>query len=465
MSKKIVVVGGGVAGLSAAHRVKELAEQRGVDVDLVLFEAGPRAGGVISTVKTDGYLVEMGPDMFITNKPWALDLTKRLGLESELISTNDENRRAFVLLNGELVAVPEGFLMLAPSKIKPFLSTPLFSWATKLRMLCDLFIPSSVKRDESLASFVRRRLGREALERGAEPLISGVYTADAEKLSLRATMPQFVEMEEQFGSLILAMLNKNSKSSEDSGARYSMFMSFRDGMQTLIDSLVESLPKDTLHLKTPVDKIYRHKTGWKLKTGRKLTIADGVIITAPSHATSEMLTEVDANLSSSIASIPHASSAVAVLGYRATDIGDKLDGFGFVVPRIEGRDIIACSYSSVKFDGRTPEGTQLLRVFMGGATNEQILDKSDYELIDIATREIEPILKIKAKPQLKLLARYPNAMPQYHVGHIDKVNAIMSLLDGHKGLAVGGLAYRGVGIPDSVHSGEIAAEKVVTDLF
>jgi len=211
MTKRIVVIGGGITGLSAAHRLIELQKEKNLDIEVLLIEKSKKLGGPITTIKEGDFLIELGPDMFFTKKPWALELSKRLDLENELIETNESKRGTYVLRNKELIAVPEGFLMLAPSKIIPFLKTPLFSWAGKLRMMLDLFISKKGSTDESLASFVRRRFGNEALERMAQPMIGGIYTADPEKLSLKATMPQFVEMEQKYGSVIKGMLHNKRK--------------------------------------------------------------------------------------------------------------------------------------------------------------------------------------------------------------------------------------------------------------
>ncbi|NIU87909.1 MAG: protoporphyrinogen oxidase, partial [Nitrosopumilaceae archaeon] len=236
MPKRVLVIGGGITGLSAAHRLFELKEERSLDLEVLLFEKSSRIGGAISTVRKNDYLIELGPDMFIKNKPWAHDLSKRLGLESELIETNEEKRGTSILWQGKLIPVPEGFIMLAPSKILPFLITPLFSITGKLRMLIDYLIPKEETGDESVAKFVRRRLGEEALNRVAQPMIGGIYTGDPEKLSIKATMPQFAQMEEKYGSIIKGMMKSRSETS-DSGARYSQFLSFKDGMETIVSAI------------------------------------------------------------------------------------------------------------------------------------------------------------------------------------------------------------------------------------
>lgn len=465
MAKRIVVIGGGITGLSAAHRLTELKGENNLDIEVILIEKTDKLGGAVTTVKKDGFLIELGPDMFFTKKPWALNLSKQLGLEKEFIETNESKRGTYVLWKNKLVPIPEGFLMLAPSKIIPFLKTPLFSWGGKLRMMADLFISKKSVRDESLASFVRRRFGDEALERVAQPMIGGIYTADPEKLSLRATMPQFVEMEEKYGSVIKGMLNNNKDNQHDSGARYSQFLSFTNGMQTLINALEKSLPEESIYLEESVNHIGKNNDNWEIQTDKRKLTASGVIVTTPSYHAASLVRDIDNDLASEIHSIEYASSAVIIAAYKSEMISQNINGFGFVVPNVERSDLIACSFSSIKFDGRAPEGYILIRAFVGGALNPEILELKDDQIIDRAISELKEILGIKDDPEFTLIQRYPQAMPQYHLGHIEKVESIFGKLTKYKGLVLAGNAYSGVGIPECVHSGELAAESIIKKLF
>lgn len=465
MQKRIIVIGGGITGLSAAHRVAELARENNRNIEILLFEQSNKLGGNISTVERDGFLIEEGPDSFITTKPWALNLSRRLGLEGELIETNDDKRRTFILHNNNLVPLPDGFMMLAPTQILPFLKTPLFTWHGKLRMLFDLFISKKQPGDESLASFVRRRLGREALERVAQPMISGVYTADPENLSLRATMPQFLEMEEKYGSIIKGMYNcyrsrgKNSKSV--SGARYSLFVSFRDGMKTLVEALRNCLPEESVRLGQKVVNLTSRDGGWSVETEDAVYDSSGVIITTPAYAAARLLVNVDTPCASLLSEIEYASSLVVILAYRKEDISNKLDAFGFVVPRVENKSIIACSYSSEKFKNRAPEGYTVLRAFVGGAINPEMYQLEDEEIISTVEGELSRLLGIGSKPVFTIIKRYPKSMPQYSVGHLELVEQIMTGISRHKGLELAGNAFGGVGIPDCAHSAEQAAERLL----
>ncbi|HRR87489.1 MAG TPA: protoporphyrinogen oxidase [Phycisphaerae bacterium] len=475
--KRIIVVGGGVSGMAAAYRVAELAAARGTPIDVRVLEARDQLGGSLVTNRHDGFLVEAGPDSFITQKPWALALCKRLGLTDEIIPTNPAFRRTFVVRKGRLHPIPEGFLLLAPSRIMPFVTSRLFSWPGKLRMGLDLILPAKDHGhdgDESLASFVRRRFGREALERVAQPLVGGIYTADPEMLGLRATMPRFLEMEAEHRSLILGMRRaakamaraskqRNTAQSVDSGARYSMFVSLASGMSRLIEVLRSRLPADAIRTNAPVTRIAPVRNRWQVSladgTGE---IADGVILTCAAYHSAELVRTLDTSLADDLASIDYASSATMSLAYRREDVPGPLDGFGFVVPFVENRTLIAVTFNSVKFAGRAPDGWVLMRAFLGGAMQPEVYEMDDARLRDAVLRDLRDLLGIEAPPRFVELYRWPRSMPQYPVGHLHAVAAIHRKLATWPGLAIGGSAFGGVGIPDCVHSGETAAEAVVT---
>jgi oxygen-dependent protoporphyrinogen oxidase len=459
----VVVVGGGVTGLAAAHRVLELARARGRALDLTLLEARDRLGGTIQTERVDGFLVESGPDSFLSEKPWTLALCRRLGVEDRLVRTDDRHRKTFVWRGGRLHPLPEGFQLLAPTALGPFVRSGLFSWPGKARMALDLVLPRGGTADESLGAFVRRRLGREALERVAQPLVAGIYTADPEEVSLAATMPRFVELERRHRSVILGLWRaaRRAPQAGTSGARWSLFVTFRDGMEELIQTLARHLPAGAVQLKQPVEGLERRGGGWRLAVPGGALEADHLIVAAESHAAARMLRYVDPTLVTLLRDIPYASAATVSLGYRRDDVPHPLDGFGFVVPRTEGKALLAATFSSVKYPGRAPAGHVLLRAFVGGALDAAILEADDATLVARVRDELRQALGITAAPLLVRLARWPASMPQYHVGHLAAVETIERRVAALPGLALAGGAYRGVGIADCVRSGEAAAEALL----
>jgi oxygen-dependent protoporphyrinogen oxidase len=469
MPKRVIVIGGGITGLSAAHRLHELSRDRNLNLEILLLEKSDRTGGVISTVERDGFTVEEGPDSFITTKPWGLNLASRLGLDGELIETRIDKRRTFILHEGRLIPLPDGFIMLAPTRVLPFLTTPLFSWHGKLRMLLDLVIPKKNLEDESLAAFVRRRLGNEALERAAQPMISGVYAADPEKLSLRATMPQFLELEKNYGSVIRGMYksyrSRRKTVMPDSGARYSLFVSFRRGMSTLVEALREELPEGSVRTGVTVSGITENDSGWSVTTGEGDIEAGGVIVTTPAHVTADLLEKAAGKCAAYLREIEYASTAVVILAYDKDNIENGLGGFGFVVPMVEKSIMIACSYSSEKFEGRTPEGSAMLRAFVGGAISPRKYRLDDQAMLSEIEGELGSLLGIKGAPLFTIIKRYMHAMPQYHVGHFRLLEQIHREIRKHRGLEIAGNAFGGVGVPDCINSGERASERLLQTLY
>jgi oxygen-dependent protoporphyrinogen oxidase len=455
---RIVVVGGGISGLAAAHRLIELGQTK-----VTLIEASPRLGGTIQTEHRDGFLIERGPDSFISERPEALTLAKRLGLESQLIQTNKKYRRSFIVRGGRLRAVPEGFQLLAPSRIWPFLTSDIFSFKGKTRMAADLFLPrkgTNGTQDESLASFVRRRLGQEALERMAQPMVGGIYTADPETLSLRATLPRFLDMERDHRSLILAMLRQSQvQKTGTSGARYSLFLSFDRGMQVLVDSLAQV--NAHIRLNTRAENLRLENGTWTIttSTGEQLQ-ADAICLALPAYVAASLLQNLNATLAAKLNQIKYASTATINFGYKRSAEHHPLDGFGFVVPFIEKRSLIACTFSSVKFAGRAPDGHVLLRAFAGGALQPEIFALDEAEIGARVEADLRELLGITARPIFAEVAKWGRSMPQYEVGHLDRIAAIEGEVKKLPGLTLAGNAYRGAGIPDCIRSGEAAAESI-----
>ena len=456
MSDRIVIIGGGISGLAAAHRVLELKPA----AQVTILEAANRLGGTIQTESRDGFLIERGPDSFISEKPQAVALAKRLGIESRLIETNEKYRRSFIVRNGKLRPVPDGFQLLAPSRMWPFITSDIFSLTGKVRMAADLILPrknTNGVTDESLASFVRRRLGVEALDRMAQPMVGGIYTADPETLSLRATLPRFLEMEREHRSLILAMLRQGrAQKSGTSGARYSLFLSFDRGVQVLVDA-VTRINAD-FRVKTRAQSL-TFDQGWTITTDTgEVFRADAVCLAVPAYIAATLLT---GELADKLRRIKYASTATINFGYRRAAIEHPLNGFGFVVPFIEKRSLIACTFSSVKFSGRAPDGHVLLRAFAGGALQPEVFALDESELAARVEADLRELLGINEEPLFVETAKWERSMPQYEVGHLDRMNEIDKLVSKLPCLTLAGNSYRGAGIPDCIRSGESAAESMI----
>ncbi|MEM1303264.1 MAG: protoporphyrinogen oxidase [Planctomycetota bacterium] len=460
----VAVVGGGITGLAAAHRLLEVRPE----VRLTLFEATDRVGGVLETVEGDGFLIERSADNFLTKTPFATALCDRLGIGDTLIPTNEDRRRALIVHNGRVKRTPDGFVIAAPRKLTPVLRSDLLSVAGKLRLAFEPLVPARKSdADEPVADFVRRRLGREALERLVQPLVGGIYTADLERLSMAATLPQFREQERRHGSLWRANRQPGGDvSPSESGARYGAFVAPRRGMSQLIDALDDRLPDGSARKHVLVNTIKSTGRQWALAEShdRELGQFDGVLLATPAAASAAIVRSLDDSLADSLASIEYASSVVVCMGYRIEQLPALPEGFGFVVPEREGRRILAASFASLKFSGRAPEGELLVRVFIGGALQHELTELDDEQLVEIAATELAELLGARGEPRRLEVARWPTAMPQYHVGHLERVECIDRQVSRHRGLELAGAAYRGVGVPQCIQSGEAAADRLLATL-
>lgn len=493
---RVAIIGGGISGLAAAHRLRQLVP----DAQLSLFEASNQLGGILETIERDGFLIERSADNFLTSPPAAVELCRQLGIENELVRTDESRRRASVVRNGRLMQIPEGFYLMSPRKLWPILRSPLLSLRGKIRLLAEPLIPPrpiasfepnsephlrNHEFDESIAAFARRRLGCEVFERIVQPLVAGIYTADPEKLSMAATMPQFVALERDRGSLLVGTLgnrqspNTKSRTSRFSdeftdaprsatGARYSLFVAPIHGMQSIVKALANSLPNDAIQLDANVTNIIQKDGNWHLnpqsETRNPKFLFDALIVATPAQAAAKLLQSVSVPLAAELAAIEYAGCAVVSLGFHRDQIRIQLDGFGFVVPQIERRQIIAASFSSLKYPGRAPSDDVLIRVFIGGALQPALLDLPDADLQRIAIDELTQLLGITGVPLVTDIARWPASMPQYYVGHLARIARIKELTARHPTLALAGNAYQGVGIPQCVASGRSAAEQVVSAL-
>ena len=461
---RIVVIGGGIAGLSAAYYASKVP-----NTQVTLLESGSRWGGKITTDRVafdEGqFIIEGGPDTFLAAKPWGVALCQELGLGERLHGTNPHKKNTYVLNHDRLLPLPDGLAMMIPTNIEAILRSPLVSWFSKARMGLDFLLPAkAVNGDESLGTFVSRRLGREAYENLIEPLMSGIYAGDGDMLSLASTFPYLRDLELKYGSLARGALKMRQKSNGKSlqGSR-SAFLTPTTGLAEIVEKLVEHLGMNgaVLRLDTPVASIgcLRPAT-WnvELRTGETLE-SDSLILATPAFAAAELLASLDPSLASELRSIPYASTATVSFAYRLEDIPRDLDGYGYVIPRREGRRALACTWTSTKFPHRAPAGYALLRVFIGRAG--QAIPWNEDDLRELAREELKLTLGLTAEPLLHRVFLWDKAMPQYNLGHPEILKRIDAALDKHPGLALAGNGYRGIGIPDCIHSGELAVEKIL----
>ena len=468
---RVAVIGGGVTGLAAAHALS----QHDTRPEVTLFEASSRAGGVIETLAIDPLLIELGPDMFTTRDPDALQLCKELGIADELIGTETKRRGALIVKRGRLHRVPEGMALMAPQQLSSVMKTPLLSWRGRLRLVAESCVPARKGTDdESLESFACRRFGREAYEWLIQPLISGIYTADPQKLSMQATMDEFLQMERSAGSVIRATLRKQRAQRKSpatvgadmagsTGARYGLFLAPRAGMERIVQSLVHAIGSHQIRLNCPVSRLDQdpatHDWTVHFQDGQLAERYDAVVLATRASVAGKLLRDRAPELSSELRAIPYASTAVAVLVVDRDQVSQSVETFGMVVPLAEHREIIAASFSNHKFTGRAPNGKLIMRVFIGGACQPQLLQRSDRELIELATRELVDLIGLNPKVRFDFeqVVRWNEAMPQYHIGHCDRIARIEDLARSLNRLELAGNAYHGVGIPACIASGRQAA--------
>lgn len=463
---RIAVLGGGIAGLAAAWTISQCPT-----VKCTLLEASDRLGGVLDTMYEGQYLIEHAADNFATMIPDALELSQACGLDNDLIRPNEAGRQAFVLNRGRVLPIPAGFSLMQPTRIASILSTKTLSWSGKMRMLAELWIARREgDEDESLESFVTRRLGREAFESLVEPIVSGIFTADPSTLSMAATMPQFVMMERKHGGLIRGHLaaKRNDAAAaarKASGARYDQFMAPRYGMKRWVAGIASKLPQDCFRLNARVERMERDAVSgaWCLETqtGERLDF-DAVVCALPAAKAAALLSATLPEAAATIGSIPYASSAVVAMVVNKCDVLGRKDGFGLIVPQKEKRQSLAVSFTSNKYPGRVPEDQMLLRIFLGGALRPEVVDYSDERLVEMASTELREIMQWRAKKaNWQGVIRWKSAMPQYLVGHVDRMQSLQSQLSSIPTFKLCGAAYDGVGIPQCIRG----ARKVATEVL
>lgn len=454
--KKVAVIGGGISGLAAAEYLRRGKARP------VVFEQSARWGGAVRTVRSDGWLMEAGPDSLVAAKPAALELARELGLE--LIAASSQGMPS-VVHRGRLLALPEGFRLIGPTRFWPFVLSPLLSWTGKLRAALELFVPVRPgEQDESVGHFISRRFGGELMETLAQPLIGGIYAADLHRLSLLATLPMFRALEKADGSVTAGLFKAMKNSS--SAAAGAMFMTPREGMESLITALAEKLPSQDLRLQQSVLELRRHgERGWELQTTSDPELFDAVVLACSSKVASRLLAPFAPEAAQALAWTPHVSTATVQLRLEERQLGVSLKGSGFVVPHVEGLAITACTFAHKKYQGRAPKGGALLRVHLGNAMNQAVLEHDDERLAELAWRELRPLLKTSGSPQQAVITRHNETLPQYEVDHRCRVERAERALGAHRGLALAGNGLTGVGLADCVVRAKAAAQTVLENVY
>jgi len=469
--RKIAVVGGGIAGLATARFLLERSRQEGVELDVRLFERERRLGGHIATSREAGFLIEGGPDCFVSQKPWGLRLASELDLEQAVTGTKTMGGgKTYVLKGGVPHALPDGVMLMVPTKFMPLARTHLLSWPGKLRMGLDLVLPRGGSADETLGDFVRRRLGEEALERIAEPLVAGVHAGNPDRLSLMSTFPRFKTMEDEHRSLVLAMLRARRKTRSKPAAARSAFVTLQPGLDRFIVALEEGMPPGTVRRAAVVQGLEHgagggppynlgHSSG-ESGGGTLQEAFDEVVLAVPAFAAAGLLRELAPAAATELGQIEFVDAATVSLGFARADVAHPLDGFGLVIPRSEGRQIMGITWSSSKFPGRAPEGHLLVRAFVGGTKAPELLREDDETLLATVEREVTGLLGAR-NPVVRRLYRWEQAMPQYNVGHRQRVESIERRMKVLPGVHLAGGSYWGIGIPDCIASADRVASAIL----
>jgi len=466
---RVAVIGGGITGLAAAFTLQERGRAAGLPLDVALYERENSFGGKILTEQVDGFTIEGGPDSFISQKPRAAQLCRQIGLGEALLGTNDERRKTYVVNRGRLTPLPDGVMLIIPTRFLPFALSPLISLGGKMRMGLDLIIPPRKDEgDESLAQFIRRRLGSEALDKIAEPLMSGIQVSVAEEQSILGTFPRFRALEAKYGSLTRGILaqRRNGSATQGKAKAQSLFLSLSGGLGQLVQRLVQQMDGVEMHLNAGITALARREGGGFriIRASAEEDYADALILATPAYVSAGLTADVCAPLAALLNQIRYVSTATVSLGFREEEVGDALNGFGFVVPRRERKNISACTFTSIKFNQRAPQGHVLLRCFLGGPRHEEQVEWDDADLVMAARDDLQRLTGLDCAPVLKRVYRWRKANPQYDVGHPQHVQAVHAACQDVPGLAVAGGALEGVGIPDCISQGEKAAEKVLSYL-
>ncbi|MFT3773716.1 MAG: protoporphyrinogen oxidase [Minicystis sp.] len=467
--RRVVIVGGGITGLTAAYRLlRRGTDASGAPITVTLLESRPRLGGNIQTERRDGFVIDAGPDAFVAARPHATALCKEVGLGDRLIGTSEKARKVYIRQDGVPHLLPEGVVLGIPTRLGPLVRTRLFSWPGKIRMGLDLVLPRRRGgADESVGSFMRRRLGREAVDRLAEPLLGGIYAGNVDALSVRAAFPQLLDLEQKYGSLIRGTLAQRAhRPAPRDKAPPSVFYSLLGGMGELVETLARSIDKlgGIIRIGAEVEAVTAGNLDARFHVRVRgegdPILADDVILASPAFAAADALDGLDRDLANRLRQIPYVSTATVTVGFPRADVPHPLDASGLIIPKGERRDVLAATFVSSKWSGRAPADVALMRVFIGGYRDPGALAQSDDELVSLARRELEILVGVRARPVIARVFRYERGNAQPSLGHPERLARLRSLAARHPGLHLAGAAYDGVGIPDCVRQAEEVAARI-----
>ncbi|USB32261.1 protoporphyrinogen oxidase [Paenibacillus sp. YPG26] len=463
-SRNIVIIGGGLTGLSAAFYIRKFYREKGVPVQITILEKGKSMGGKIETLHRDGFVIEKGPDSFLARKTAMIDLAKELELDHELVSMNPGAKKTYIVKRGVLHPMPSGLVLGIPTELGPFMKSGLVSWGGKIRALMDLVIPARKSTgDESLGNFIERRLGAEVLTNVTEPLLAGIYAGDTYKLSLQSTFPQFGEVERVHGSLMRGMMTGRKPVETHTGTKRSAFLTFRQGLQSLVHGLVHELHDVDQRLETEVLEIRQGSSrAYEVDIAEGGVLhADQIVVTTPAFSAAKLLEPfVDVI---ALTAINYVSVANVVVAFDKKDLQGIQDASGFLVPRAEGRNITACTWTSTKWLHTSPDDKVLLRCYVGRSGDEQNVQLPDDSLTELVLKDLRELMGITATPLFSEITRLPKSMPQYPVGHLQQIAGLREELKSKApGLYVTGAAFEGVGLPDCIKQAKELA-KIMTE--
>ncbi|MBI4903857.1 MAG: protoporphyrinogen oxidase [Acidobacteria bacterium] len=450
-----IIIGGGISGLSAAWYLAEAGKSS------TLIEKNSRLGGVLETHEWEGCILEGGPDSYLSIKPEATQLARELGLEQDIISSNDDKRITYVWKRNRLVPLPDGMMMMVPTKIMPVAVSPLLSWGTKIRMGIEfLRRPGVPPPERSVADFIRQHYGQETVDYLADPLLSGVYGGDSRALSVNSVLPRFVDLETKYGSLTRGVLeNRKRMAQAESGP---LFRTLKGGFRSMVDAIQSGVSQHARVIHKEAEALERDGAAWRVRVDGEWISANHVIIATPAYAAGALLRAHDAEMARLLETVDYSSSITISLVYRPGSVPAPFTGFGFLVPKVERRKLLACTFVHNKFNHRAPDGYSIVRCFVGGAGNAQVLDESDEQLLAAVMQDLRTMIGLTAKPDFHRIVRWRRSMAQYTLGHAHRIAQIQRRIMAFPGLHLAGNAYSGIGIPDCVRTGKQAATAVIS---